>query len=120
MACGKYVGGAYCCAPNSKNDDGLLEVCLVRPLSHLHFVQLIGPYKRGEHLNDPRFAKHLVYRQGKEIHVEAEEGFIYSLDGEIVESNDFTIEICPKAIRFAVPTVKNPKTVSENEELTVV
>lgn len=120
VACGKYVGGAYCCAPRSRNDDGLLEVCLVRPVSRLTFVKLIGPYKRGEHLDDPKFAKILAYRQGRVVRVEAEEGFIYSLDGEIVESSSFTIEVCPGAVKFAVPRKKSPETVSENEEMTVV
>ena len=92
----------------------------MRPVSRLTFVKLIGPYKRGEHLDDPKFAKILAYRQGRVVRVEAEEGFIYSLDGEIVESSSFTIEVCPGAVKFAVPRKKSPETVSENEEMTVV
>ena len=106
VANGKYVGGAFCCAPHSDNTDGLLEVCLVRPLSRFTFIRLVGPYKRGEHLEDPRFQKHIQYRRGRSVHIKATQGFAFSLDGEIVEKSDFTIEICPAAIRFAVPAVK--------------
>ena len=116
---GRYVGGAYCCAPHSDNEDGLLEICLVKPLSLLTFVKLIAPYRDGKHLDDPRFAKLLTYCRGKSVRVEAEEGFIYSLDGEIVECSNFTIEICPKAIRFAVPAEKSAETGAENPEVTV-
>lgn len=103
VANGKYVGGAYCCAPYSKNDDGLLEVCLVKPISRLTLVKLISVYRKGLHLDDPRFRDILTYRQGKTVRVSAPKGFAYTLDGEIVEKNEFTIEICPGAIRFAIP-----------------
>ena len=100
---GRYVGGAYCCAPHSRNDDGLLDVCLVKPLSRLTLVKLIGVYKKGKHLDDPRFKNLITYRRGKSVRVVAPEGFGYTLDGEIVLANDFTIDICPGAVRFAVP-----------------
>lgn len=100
---GSYVGGSFCCAPHSSNEDGLLEICLVRPISRLKLLQLIGLYKEGRHLDDPRFRNIVVYRRGKSVHVEAPEGFAYSLDGEVIPDNDFTIEICPGALRFAVP-----------------
>ena len=100
---GRYVGGAFCCAPRSDNTDGLLEICLVKPISRFTFVKLLTPYKKGEYLEDPRFEKHITYRRGKEVRVKAPEGFVFSLDGEIVYKNDFVIEICPAAIRFAIP-----------------
>ena len=103
VANGKYVGGAFCCAPNSKNDDGLLEVCLVRPISVFKFLKLINVYSEGSHLDDPRFANIISYRRGTSVHVVAPKGFSFSLDGELVYKNDFTMEICPAAVRFAVP-----------------
>ena len=122
---GKYVGGAFCCAPRSDNTDGLLEVCLVTPISRFTFIRLLTPYKEGKHLDDPRFAKHITYRRGKSVRVQAPEGFAFSLDGEIVYKNDFTIEICPAAIRFAVPACKTAEAAceqapaEEKEEATV-
>ena len=94
VANGKYVGGAFCCAPRSDNTDGLLEICLVTPISRFTFVKLLTPYKNGDHLDDPKFQKNITYRRGKSVHVQAPEGFAFSLDGEIVYKNDFTIEIC--------------------------
>ena len=100
---GKYVGGSFCCAPRSRNDDGLLEICLVKPISHFTFISLVKAYKEGKHLDDPRFAKHIVYRRGKSVRVRGKQGFAYTLDGEIVPSEEFTIEIVPHALRFVVP-----------------
>ena len=106
VANGKYVGGAFCCAPRSKNDDGLLEICLVKPVSRFKLLHLIKSYTHGNHLDDPRFEQFITYRRGTSVHVEAPEGFLFSLDGELVEKNDFTIEIMPAAVKFVVPSSK--------------
>ena len=103
VANGQYVGGMFKCAPRADVADGLLEVCLARPVSRLRFLQLVGSYKEGRHLDDPRFSDMLVYRRCKRVEVFAEPGFGVSLDGEIYETTHFTAEVMPKAIRFAVP-----------------
>ena len=38
---GQYVGGMFKCAPKAAVDDGLLEVCLVKPVSRLTFIRLV-------------------------------------------------------------------------------
>ena len=103
IANGQYVGGSFRCAPRSLDNDGLLEVCLVKPISVLKFVGLVNVYTEGTHLDDDRFADILEYRRGKKIEIEAPEGFIYSFDGELIRQNKFTVEVVPNAIRFAVP-----------------
>ena len=103
VANGQYVGGSFKCAPRAKVDDGLIEVCLVKPISRLRFPKLLGPYTEGKHLDDPSFSNVVVYRQAKKVDVEAPEGFAYSLDGEIIYESRFTVEIVPGAIRLAVP-----------------
>jgi len=101
---GTHVGGSFKCAPNSKNDDGLIEVCLVKPVSLFTFIALIGEYKKGRHLSDKRFEKYLYYRRGKFIHCRADDkSFSVSVDGEVVHTNNFTVEIVPAAIKFVIP-----------------
>ena len=118
VANGSHVGGAYRCAPHTVNDDGLLEVCLVRPVSRLTFLKLIGKYKEGTHLEDPRFQKLIAYRRGKSVKVSAPEGFGFSLDGELVMQNEFTINVVHHAIRFAVPA--KPAAKAAEKELQTV
>ena len=105
---GQYVGGSYRCAPHSLDNDGLLEVCLVRPVSFFTFLSVINKYKNGTHLDDPKLKKYIVYRRGKSITVEAPEGFVYLLDGELLTGSRFTVEVMPRAIRFAVPKSARP------------
>lgn len=103
VANGQYVGGSFKCAPRAVTDDGLIEVCLVKPISRLRFVKLLKPYTNGEHLDSSEFSNIIVYRQAKKIEVIAQPGFAYSLDGEIIYSDHFFIEIAPAALNFAVP-----------------
>ncbi len=108
IANGQFVGGSFRCAPRSIDNDGLLEVCLVKPISHITFMRLVGVYSKGAHLNDDRFAKYIEYRRAKEVRVEATEGFVYSFDGELIPDDEFTVEIVPAAVRFAVPASARP------------
>jgi len=103
IANGKYVGGSFCCAPRSVNDDGLLEVCMVRAISRRRFISLLGPYGKGEHIGNPKFEDCIVYLRGKEVELEAPVGFKLSLDGEMTESQRLTIKVMPKALNFIVP-----------------
>ncbi|MBQ7637627.1 MAG: diacylglycerol kinase family lipid kinase [Clostridia bacterium] len=103
VANGQYVGGSFKCAPRAKTDDGLIEVCLIRPISRLRFVKILGTYTEGKHLDDPKMSDIVVYRQTKKVEVSAPAGFAYSLDGEIIYESNFSIEIAPAALNLAVP-----------------
>ena len=39
---------------------------------------------------------------------EAPEGFVYSLDGELITQNQFIVEVVHNALRFAVPKSAKP------------
>lgn len=108
VANGQFVGGSFRCAPRSLDNDGLLEVCMFRPVSYVTFARLIKYYTNGMHLENQKFDKYLEYRRGTKIEVEAPEGFLYSLDGELISENHFTIEVVPQAIKFAVPSISSP------------
>lgn len=103
VANGRYVGGAFCCAPRSDNADGMLDICLIKPISRFKFIKILPVYTEGKHLDDERFRDCIVYRRAKQVEVVAPEGFCISLDGEIVENNRFTAEVVPGAVRFVVP-----------------
>lgn len=108
IANGQYVGGSFRCAPRSVNCDGLLEVCLVHPVSHIRFMNLMKYYTEGTHIGNPKFENIMEYCRGRRIEVEAPEGFVYSFDGELVKQNHFVVEVAPRAIRFAVPKGARP------------
>ena len=100
---GRYVGGSYKCAPKSLDDDGLIEVCHVNPVSRLKFISLINEYKNGTHLDNPKFEKLVNYVRAKKIKLEADDNFFISIDGELEKIAKCTVEIAEKALNFAVP-----------------
>lgn len=121
---GNYVGSSFKCAPYSDNEDGLLEVCYVKPISVFKLVRLLGKYKRGEHLDDEKMKPILHYARAHEVRVEStDERFGYCLDGEMIPSKSFTLKILPKALRFAVPKavaeVLHGEDTQKSETLTV-
>lgn len=104
VANGQYVGGSYRCAPLSENDDGWLEVCLVRPVSRVTFISLMNAYKEGLHLTDPRFEKYITYRRAKCVEISSPApDFACSLDGEVIWGQHIRATVREQAIRFAVP-----------------
>jgi diacylglycerol kinase (ATP) len=105
IANGRYVGGSYKCAPRSSNEDGLLEVCLIKPISRLKFMQLKKSYTVGKHLDDPKFKDIIVYRRAKQVVIEATKEFCVSIDGEILHGEKIVVENKQQAIRFVVPTI---------------
>lgn len=100
VTCGEYVGGSYRCAPRTLLDDGMAEICLVKPVSRLRFLKLMSAYKRGEHLTDPRFQSIILYRRGKVIEVDGGPGFLVSLDGEVISGSGFRAEVLPGRLQF--------------------
>ena len=100
---GTHVGGSYCCAPNSRNDDGLMEVCLVRPLSRLRFLRMMNGYKQGTHLDDPKFKPYITYVRARRMTIEGPEGFGISLDGEIYPATHIEVENIPHAVDIIRP-----------------
>ena len=105
----QFVGGAYRCGPDATNDDGYMDVCLVKPLSRLKFPTMLTPYKNGKHLVDPRFTDYIVYRRCKTVELETTDPkFEACLDGEMLPTQKLTATIIPQAIRFAVPKTAKP------------
>lgn len=103
LACGQYVGGGFRCAPKSSNDDGLIDICLVKPLSRFRLVKMMSAYKQGLHLEDERLRDVIVYRRTKKVQIQAPRFIKILLDGEITSFKEAYVEIMPKALQFAIP-----------------
>ena len=100
---GQYVGGSFRCAPKAETDDGMIDVCLIKPISRLRFAKILTPYTNGEHLDREDMQDIVIYRRCKKVEVTAPDGFAFSLDGEIVYEPHFTVEVVPAAVQLAVP-----------------
>ena len=101
LAQGQYVGGQFRCAPKSVNDDGLIDVCVLKTMTFLGLGMIIGTYTKGGHLDKPR--KKIVYRRAKEIKMVAPADFDVCVDGEMIKGNNFVVKVIPGAVRLVLP-----------------
>ena len=103
MGNGTYCGGTYKSCPRSLNDDGLIEVCLFKPLSIFGFARLLPYYRDGSFIDRPDVQPKMVYRQGQTVDIDAPKPIYLCVDGEVLHDTRFHIEQMPKALRFVVP-----------------
>lgn len=100
---GQYLGGGFHSAPRALLDDGLMDICYIRPLTLLGFLRLMPIYKRGEHLDHPYFKRMIIYRQAKHVEVSSEKMIELCIDGEMLPGTKFSIDILSKAIKLVIP-----------------
>ena len=105
FASGQYVGGGFCCAPRALNDDGLMEVCAILPLSRLTLIKLLPLYKKGQHFEAPAFEGRYRYRRAGSVRIRCDREVALCLDGEIIKGREFGLETLPRAVRFILPPV---------------
>ena len=110
VASGQYVGGRFRTAPRSINDDGFMDVCIITPMPVYRAVPMMGLYQRGGHLDSPKLKENLVYRRARKVRVEAREGWLLTLDGEMLPAAQADIDVCHRAARFVVPKGAVPVT----------
>ena len=101
---GSFCGGGFKSAPAADLRDGELDMCLVRNLSLLKCLKIIGKYKAGTFLTDMEAMKHIIYKKIKTAHMTFDgEGQYISFDGEIKRIKDLKIKVAPLAMKISLP-----------------
>lgn len=103
LAHGRFVGGKFMCAPHSINDDGLIDVCLLKTRCLFAFLGILGPYTEGKHLDTPKYRKTLEYRRSKVIDIKAPKDVDICVDGEMIRGSEFKATSMPGAIKLVIP-----------------
>jgi diacylglycerol kinase (ATP) len=88
-----YGGGMRIC-PEARNDDGLLDICLVRGISRLNLLRLFPLVFSGKHVNYP----YIVMLRGSQITVSSEAPLVVHADGEIVGETPISVRIRPQSL----------------------
>lgn len=100
---GSFYGGGFCAAPISTLNDGVLDICLVSPVSRFTFIGLVGSYKAGTHLEKIKDKSVLNYYKCEKIEMVFDEPTDVSVDGEIETVDSLVITTEREAISFCVP-----------------
>jgi len=101
---GQYCGGGFKSCPKAKINDGLMDVCLITPVSGLKLLTLLSTYRAGRHLEDAQCKKLITYKQCSEFTLIPKDEFNVSVDGEINPFHtEITFKVLPRAVKFSVP-----------------
>jgi len=103
---GRYYGGGFFPVPEARMDDGILHAVVIRKVSRLEFIRLIGGYSKGRHAELP---PHLIQVfPAEEIRLTAEEDIVTCLDGECFRSREVVMRRSDKRVNFFGPKDCSP------------
>lgn len=103
VANGQFYGGGYNCAPLALINDGIMDLCMVDNISRFKILNLIGSYKKGKHLENPKIKKYITYKKCQNIKIKNKEPLNVCIDGEGYIYNDVVINIEKDALKFWLP-----------------
>ena len=97
---GRYYGGGFNPVPQADPSDGLLDVLVVKKVSRLKVLEVIGKYKAGRYQELPDLVR---YFRAREITVRCDKPTAVNLDGELLTAQNITFRLAKEKIRFFYP-----------------
>ena len=97
---GSYYGGGFHPVPEARPDDGVLDFLLVKGVSRLTFLKVVGAYAKGRYADYPDLITHL---RADEMTIESEKELVVNVDGEALHAKTVRLKLLPGAVNFLVP-----------------
>ena len=92
-------GGGFQIIPNARIDDGLFDVCIIRPVSALTVLRLMVTLFWGGHVSHPAVSMH----QTRTLTIETDPPILLYADGEPMCETPATIEIIKHGLAVVAP-----------------
>ena len=92
-------GGGFQIVPNARIDDGLFDVCIVRPVSSVTVLRLLVTLFWGGHVSHPAVSMH----QTQALKIETDTPMLLYADGEPMCETPVTIKIIKHGLRVMAP-----------------
>ena len=103
IANGQYYGSGYNCAPKAEINDEILDLCFVENISRTKILSLLGSYKKGNHLEDPKINKYVTYDKIKQANIILSEPTNVCMDGEKYTFSTINVTTEKNSLRFRLP-----------------
>ena len=101
---GRYCGGGVQSSPQSRLDDGMIEVSIIRDVSRSKFISLYPSYSKGTHIDKLKAEGILEYHKVRKLRITSNtDNMKVSNDGEIITPHSLELEVVPGAVGFSVP-----------------
>lgn len=115
FANGAFYGGGYHSAPAASFEDGIIDVCVVKKVTLNELIQLIGPYKKGTHLTDPKIPQVFSYRKIKSAEFYFDHPTDVCVDGEIERiKGRLSLSVAQKIITLSTPKACQPAAIDSS------
>ncbi len=96
---GRRMGGTFYMAPEARNDDGLLDLCIADEMPRLQMLALIMQYMKGTQGGSP----HIRTGRGRTVEIQALDGeLVVHADGETIgiHAQSLRVECLPGAVQM--------------------
>lgn len=91
----EFIGKRFLLSPGAKNDDGLIDVCILPKINSLTDFKTVRLVTKGKHAS----VEDSIFLKEKRITLKVNDAVTFMADGEIIESNrTFEIKVMPKTI----------------------
>lgn len=116
VANGHSYGGGYRCAPLAVINDGIMDLCFVENISRLKIISIIGSYKEGKHLENPKINGYITYSKCKHVLIKSNEPINVCIDGESYIDNKVELSVEKDSLKFWLPKGSQVQGI-ENKEI---
>ena len=104
VANGAWCGGGFRSTPLALLSDGVLDALMIRNVSRISFLTLVGLYKKGTYVANQKAREVIDYVKCHTVHYFFDGVQSICVDGEIVEVTDLEISVVRDALRLIVPS----------------
>ncbi|MCX7771971.1 MAG: diacylglycerol kinase family lipid kinase [Clostridia bacterium] len=101
FANGSYYGGGLIPAPRAKMTDGILDFCVVEPLTRRKIFKFFPAFQKGRHES----MKEVRVIRGTRALIESDTPLPVNIDGETTKEKRVAIELLPGFINVVIPQV---------------
>jgi len=104
LTSGKYAPGGVFCAPQAANDDGKMDLCVIRNMPPSKLSKVLQALASGTLSDEPAFAGDYLVRKAATVEAVSTGDITICLDGRHLTGKEFKARVIPGAVRLIVPS----------------
>ncbi|MGE5560290.1 MAG: diacylglycerol/lipid kinase family protein [Chloroflexota bacterium] len=95
----RYCGGGMMIAPDAREDDGWLDIALLRDLGRADLLRTLPKVYSGRHVGHPK----IEFHRGRSVRVTCERPLVKMVDGNVYGQTPLEAEVVPQALSVLTP-----------------
>ena len=103
VANGAWCGGGFHSSPLAHLQDGVLDMLMIKNVTRVRFLTLVGSYKSGSFVNDAKARRVIDYAKVQNVRYTFHGVQSICVDGELFDVSELEIGVAKKALCLIVP-----------------